>query len=93
MHPSVRLAYLVMPKKFIDPMRAMARHSNLIVSPSVQMVMDEFIQENYLNKHLKNVRKAASERRDIFRHGIKGIDMLKISESHNTLSLHQTSFD
>lgn len=66
LHPSIRLGYMVVPRHLINPIRAIARHSHLMVSASTQTVLDEFIQRDYLYRHVQRVKEIALERQAVF---------------------------
>jgi len=66
LHPSIRLGYMVVPRHLVNPIRAIARHSHLMVSASTQMVLDEFIQRDYLHRHVRKVKEIALERKAVF---------------------------
>ena len=66
MHPSIRLGYMIVPEYLVGAIKAFQEHSHRFVSPSVQLVMDQFIERNYLLKHLHNMIDVAQERRDLF---------------------------
>jgi GntR family transcriptional regulator/MocR family aminotransferase len=66
LHPSIRLGYMIVPKYLIDVVEALQEHSHRFVSPSIQMVMNQFIKKNYLYQHLKNCIDVAKERHAIF---------------------------
>ncbi|VXB05487.1 GntR family transcriptional regulator / MocR family aminotransferase [Flavobacterium sp. 9AF] len=66
LHPSIRLGYMVVPNYLIQAVEALQEHSHRFVSPSLQMVMNQFINKNYLYQHLKNAINEAKERHEIF---------------------------
>lgn len=66
LHPSIRLGYMVVPEYLIDVVEALQEHSHRFVSPSIQVVMNQFIEKNYLYQHLKNCIEIAKERHDLF---------------------------
>ena len=66
LHPSIRLGYMVVPKYLINAVEALQEHSHRFVSPSIQIVMNQFIEKNYLFQHIKNCIKVAKERHDLF---------------------------
>lgn len=89
LYPSIRLGYMVVPKHLIGLMEALQEHSHRFVSPSVQLVMGQFIEKNYLFQHLKNLVEVAQERELIFRkHFQEENKLLHIQESgFNSLHL------
>jgi GntR family transcriptional regulator / MocR family aminotransferase len=83
LHPSIRLGYMIVPKYLIKAVEALQEFSHRFVSPSVQMVMSEFIERNYLYQHLKNVIEVAQERQALF---------LKEFQKSKTMSIGNQSF-
>lgn len=66
LHPSIRLGYLIVPPYLIQDIKAMYEQSLRFVSPVTQKVMSEFIERDYLSKHLRQVVQLSSERKDFF---------------------------
>ena len=66
MHPSLRLAYMIVPSYLIDPIKAYYEQSSRFISPDKQVIMREFIKSDNLNSHLRSVLKISALRRDIF---------------------------
>jgi GntR family transcriptional regulator/MocR family aminotransferase len=66
LHPSVRLGYMVVPFYLLPAVEALQKHSHRFVSPSLQIVMNQFIEKKYLYAHVKNVVGAAEERKALF---------------------------
>ncbi|MFY7849971.1 MAG: hypothetical protein ACOVSS_12945, partial [Bacteroidia bacterium] len=56
-------------------------HSHRFVSPSLQMVMAQFIERNHLYQHIKNLGEVAAERlavfRQSFREHIRSMELLE----------------
>lgn len=67
LHPSIRLGYMIVPQCLTAVVEALQEHSHRFVSPSIQTVMNQFIEKNYLYQHIKNCISAARERHDIFK--------------------------
>jgi GntR family transcriptional regulator/MocR family aminotransferase len=67
LHPTIRLGYMIVPKYLIKTIEAIQEHSHKFVAPSIQMVMSQFIEKNYLYQHLKNINSIAQEREAFFR--------------------------
>lgn len=67
LHPSIRLGYMIVPKYLKNVVQALQEHSHRFVSPSIQVVMNQFIEKNYLYQHLKNSIEVAKHRHDLFR--------------------------
>jgi len=66
LHPSIRLGYMVVPRYLIAAVEALQEHSHRFVAPSIQVVMNQFIERNYLYQHLKNILEVAQERQELF---------------------------
>jgi GntR family transcriptional regulator/MocR family aminotransferase len=67
LYPSIRLGYMILPQHLVQVIEALQEHSHRFVSPSVQMVMGQFIEKNYLFQHLKNLSEVAQERAVYFK--------------------------
>lgn len=67
LHPTIRLGYMIVPKYLIKTIEAIQEHSHKFVAPSIQMVMSQFIEKNYLYQHLKNINTVAQEREALFK--------------------------
>ncbi|WP_274474852.1 MocR-like pyridoxine biosynthesis transcription factor PdxR [Mangrovimonas aestuarii] len=66
LHPSIRLAYMVVPSYLVETVQALQEHSHRFVSPSIQVVMNQFIEKNYLFQHIKSSVQVAKERYELF---------------------------
>ena len=66
LYPSIRLGFMILPKHLVGVVEAIQAHSHRIVSHSMQAVMAQFIEKNWLFKHLKNLEQAANERYETF---------------------------
>lgn len=66
LYPSIRLGYMILPTHLVPVIEALQEHSHRFVSPSVQLVMGQFIEKNYLFQHLKNLKEIAQERAAYF---------------------------
>lgn len=62
LHPSIRLGYMVIPSYLKQVIEALQEHSHRFVSPSIQVVMNQFIERNYLYKHIEKSIAVAKER-------------------------------
>jgi len=88
LHPSIRLGYMVVPKYLTSVVEALQEHSHRFVDPSVQMVMNQFIERNYLYEHIKNVIKVAKERYTLFLSEFEDGNEIMTIENKDFLSLH-----
>jgi GntR family transcriptional regulator/MocR family aminotransferase len=66
LHPSIRLGYMIVPNYLIGVVEALQEHSHRFISPSIQIVMNQFIERNYLYKHLEKSIAVAQERYKLF---------------------------
>jgi GntR family transcriptional regulator/MocR family aminotransferase len=66
LHPSIRLGFMVVPQYLINSVEALQEHSHRFVSPSIQVVMNQFIEKNHLYRHLKYSIEIAKERYQLF---------------------------
>lgn len=66
LHPSVRLGYMIVPFYLLEAVEALQKHSHRFVSPSLQIVMNQFIEKKYLYQHVRQVIQAAEERKILF---------------------------
>ena len=71
MHPSIRIGYMVLPPVLVKPVDALLRHSHRFVAPVTQVVLNSFIENKYLYKHVKKVVEVAEERKEIFTSGFE----------------------
>lgn len=62
LHPSIRLGYMIVPRYLKPIVEALQEHSHRFVPPSMQMVMQQFIEKNYLYQHINNCIEIAQER-------------------------------
>lgn len=67
LYPSIRLGFMVLPPYLVPVIKAFEEHSHRFVSPSLQMVMGQFIERNHLYQHLKNLGEVTAERLAVFR--------------------------
>ena len=92
LHPSVRLGYMIVPKYLIDTVISLYEQSSRFVSPSQQQVLSDFIEKDFLNKHLRNVLEVSKERKEIFSNTFNDLFENKISLKLNNSGLHIIGF-
>jgi GntR family transcriptional regulator / MocR family aminotransferase len=94
MHPSIRLGYMVVPPYLLPAVDALQKHSHRFVPPSIQIVMNQFIEGKHLYYHVKNVLEASLERKEVFLSKFNRLfeNTLEIvpSASHNLYLLAKT---
>ena len=66
LHPSIRVGYMVVPFYLLDAIEALLKHSHRFVPSSIQVVLSQFIEKNYLYTHVKKVIEIAEARKKIF---------------------------
>jgi len=89
LHPSVRVGYMVVPFYLLNPIEALLKHSHRFVPSSIQVVLSQFIEKNYLYNHVKNVIEIAEERKKIFYETFENnFGNALILNSNPTRSLH-----
>lgn len=66
LHPSIRVGYMIVPYYLLDAVEALLDHSHRFVPSSIQVVLSQFIEKNYLYNHVKNVIEIAEERKKLF---------------------------
>ncbi|MBE0640929.1 MAG: PLP-dependent aminotransferase family protein, partial [Bacteroidales bacterium] len=89
LHPSLRLGYMIVPYYLLDAVEALLRHSHRFVPPSIQVVLNQFIEKHYLHSHVKKVIEVAEEREQIFRNTFTQVFPNSVTLHRNaTRSLH-----
>ena len=88
LHPSIRLGFMVVPKYLVKPIQAIQRHAHSFVRPTGQIVMNKFIQQNLIYKHLQNLIDTARERKSIFLDLVKNIHPLISVKENLFQNLH-----
>jgi len=66
LHPSIRIGYMVVPKKYLNAVESLLRHLHRFVPNSKQMVLSQFLDKNYIYKHVSNLIQIAEERKAFF---------------------------
>jgi GntR family transcriptional regulator/MocR family aminotransferase len=66
LYPSIRVGYMVLPYYLLDTVEAFIKHSHRFVPLSIQIVLSQFIEKNYLYTHVKKVIEVAEERKRVF---------------------------
>jgi len=88
LYPSIRLGYMVLPPQLVAVVEALLEHSHRFVSPSLQIVMGQFIEKNYLYRHLKNLVEVARERKTLFERQFSDQPNSLVIQPHPFNSLH-----
>ena len=66
LHPSIRMGYMIVPNYLLDTIISLYQQSSRFVQPSTQAILSDFIEKDYLNKHLRHVIEVSIERKKIF---------------------------
>ena len=66
LHPSIRLGYMIVPNHLMHAMQALQKMSHRFISPSIQIVMNQFIEKKMLMNHVKNLQQVADQRKQSF---------------------------
>ncbi len=66
LHPSIRLGYMVVPIQLKPSIEALMKHSHRFVPPSIQIVLNQFIDKKNIYTHIKNVNNIAHQRKKVF---------------------------
>lgn len=66
LHPSIRIGYMIVPKYLLDTVKALYQLSSRFVATSIQKTLSNFIEKDYLNKHLRSLIEATNERKYVF---------------------------
>ena len=93
LHPSVRIGYVVLPFTLIKPVESLLTHSHRFVPPSIQIVLNQFIEKKYLFSHIKNVIKTSQARKKVFIELFEQFfssSMTLVNKNHNSLHLLAT---
>ncbi|MEW4922208.1 PLP-dependent aminotransferase family protein [Algibacter sp. 2305UL17-15] len=88
LHPSIRLGYMIVPEYLTNAIEALLLHSHRFVAPSIQTVMNQFIERNYLYQHLKNISEVAQERQLLFLEEFKKSNKTMTIKTNTFASLH-----
>lgn len=66
LHPSLRIGFMVVPSFLISPVEAMLKHSHRFVAPSIQIVLNQFIEKKYFHTHIKKLWEVTEKRKTVF---------------------------
>ena len=66
LHPSLRIGYMIVPKYLINPIKSIYEQSSRFVPVATQSILNEFIINGHLNKHISNVIEISKERKKLF---------------------------
>ncbi len=66
LHPSIRIGYMVVPPYLLEAVESLLKHSHRFVAPSIQVVLNQFIEKKYIYSHIKKVVEVAEARKKVF---------------------------
>ncbi|PQJ79709.1 PLP-dependent aminotransferase family protein [Polaribacter porphyrae] len=66
LHPSLRIGYLILPKYLLKPVKSIYEQSSRFVNLSNQIILNNFIKKDYLNRHIRNVINVSLKRKLLF---------------------------
>lgn len=66
LHPSLRIGYMIVPPNLKLPIELLLKHSHRFVAPSIQVVLNQFIEKKFMFNHISNVVKTTVDRRQYF---------------------------
>lgn len=66
LHPSLRLGYMIVPQYLINPICSIYEQSSRFVNVSNQIILNNFIKKDFLNKHIRKVISVSLERKKLF---------------------------
>jgi GntR family transcriptional regulator/MocR family aminotransferase len=66
LHPSLRIGYMIVPHRLKLPLEVMMKHSYRFVAPSIQFVLNQFIEKKLLHSHLNKMIAVSKERKLFF---------------------------
>lgn len=93
LHPSIRVGYMVLPYFLLNAVESFLKHSHRFVPSSIQVVLSQFIEKNFLYHHIKNVIAVANERKKYFDIIFNRLFDGKLSLSEiSTPSLHTVAY-
>ncbi|MEQ8910259.1 MAG: PLP-dependent aminotransferase family protein [Vicingaceae bacterium] len=91
LHPSIRVGYMVLPPYLIEAVEGLLKHSHRFVAPSIQVVLNQFIEKKMIYAHIKKVVHVADERSQVFKDAYKahiGNKMPLKEQTVRSLHLH-----
>jgi GntR family transcriptional regulator/MocR family aminotransferase len=66
LHPSLRIGYMIVPPNLKLPIELLLKHSHRFVAPSIQVVLNQFIEKKFMYNHISNVIKTTIDRKQYF---------------------------
>lgn len=88
LHPSIRIGYMIVPYYLLDTVTSLYKQSSRFVPPATQTILSNFIEKDYLNKHLRKVIEATVERKAFFLNEFNNAFENKISITSKNTGLH-----
>lgn len=66
LHPSLRIGYMIVPPNLHPAIESIQKHSHRFVSPSIQVVLNQFIEKKHIYFHNQKVMEVIQERKAVF---------------------------
>lgn len=88
MFVSLRLAYLVAPEEFVEPLANIRTQMDGFTPPTAQMTMSLFMDEGYFATHLRRMRNAYGAKRAALIEGLAPLAARGWIWSHNPAGMH-----
>ncbi|MBO1361832.1 PLP-dependent aminotransferase family protein [Acetobacter sacchari] len=63
--PGMRVAYAILPRRYVDPVRSMMRERGLSVPAHVQAALADFIRDGHLRGHIRRMTRLYAERMNL----------------------------
>lgn len=83
--PSVRIGYMILPENLTKRYKERALHYNQTASKVEQLALSQYLQDGSMQKHLRKLRKAYSQKADLL------LQQLKEHFPKDTVSLQETA--
>ncbi|SFO65086.1 GntR family transcriptional regulator / MocR family aminotransferase [Cohaesibacter marisflavi] len=64
LNPGLRVAYLIVPKRLVDPVKRCLRNVGAVPPVIVQWALSDFLREGYLRSHITRMTRVYKGRRD-----------------------------
>ena len=80
--PGLRLGWIVAPPEVISKLVQLKQGADLHTSTFVQMVAYEVARDNFLDEHIKLIRRVYRERRDVMLHAMEEIFPSEVTWTH-----------
>lgn len=66
LHPSLRIGYIIVPEYLVKPINSIYEQSSRFVNVPNQIILNDFIKGDFLNKHIRKVLEISLKRKKLF---------------------------